>query len=130
MDHDVDRRWQLRRVLEAHPEEYVVVGEAENSEKALWWAEWTRPDLVILDEDMPETDGLETLPALRRILPEAHIVLHAERLDEEMVHAARVLEANACIEKGLTRDQFHRCLRLVLSRPVSDELGERMRVFR
>ncbi len=49
-------RMDLREMLEE--EGYEVVGEAADGEDAIRLAEQLRPDLVILDIVMPETDGL------------------------------------------------------------------------
>jgi CheY-like chemotaxis protein len=41
-----------------------------------------RPDLVLLDMNMPELDGAATLPRLRELLPNVPVVLATGRADE------------------------------------------------
>jgi DNA-binding NarL/FixJ family response regulator len=53
-----------------------------------------RPDLVILDINMPRMDGIEALQALRRIAPEARIIMLTSIADERMVER--------CVEEGAT----------------------------
>lgn len=54
---------------------FSVVGVAGDGETALTVAEQTRPDAVILDHMMPARTGLDILPELRRLLPEATIIV-------------------------------------------------------
>ena len=66
----VDDSRIFRHALEAllEPEEDVeVIGSVWNGLKALEFIEKTRPDLVILDYQMPELDGLGTLREIKKI---------------------------------------------------------------
>lgn len=64
----VDDSVVVRRILGdaigADPD-LVVVGSAQNGRVALEKIEALRPDLVVLDVEMPEMDGLETLSVIR-----------------------------------------------------------------
>ncbi|MDR3578261.1 MAG: response regulator transcription factor [Anaerolineaceae bacterium] len=62
-DHSLFRRG-LISLLEDMPE-FQVVGQANNGEEALQVIESTRPDIVLLDVNMPEMDGIATVHALR-----------------------------------------------------------------
>jgi DNA-binding NarL/FixJ family response regulator len=62
-DHALVRRG-LAALLRMDPR-YEVVEEAHNGETALTLVEQARPDLVVLDLNMPGIDGLETLRRLR-----------------------------------------------------------------
>jgi DNA-binding NarL/FixJ family response regulator len=53
----------------------ATVAEAADAEQALALAEEHRPDLVLLDVAMPGRSGLEILPDLARLLPDASIVV-------------------------------------------------------
>jgi CheY-like chemotaxis protein len=75
VDDDPDIRLLLQVVLGGDGLE--VVGEAGNGEEALGMAHARRPEVIVLDQDMPVMTGEETAPALRRLLPDVRIVAYS-----------------------------------------------------
>jgi two-component system chemotaxis response regulator CheB len=74
----VDDAVVIRKLLTdalATDPEVEVVGTAGNGRIALSKIELLRPDLVTLDVEMPEMDGLATLRAIRRRLPRLPVVM-------------------------------------------------------
>jgi CheY-like chemotaxis protein len=49
--------------------------EAENGKEAIDVAKQSKPDLIILDLSMPVMNGLQSAPELRKISPQAPIIL-------------------------------------------------------
>jgi len=95
-----DLRFMVKLALERSGR-FQVVAEAENGDEAVAMAKQHQPDLVLLDVSMPVKDGLEALPDIRTVSPNAKIVMlsgfEASRL------AATALEsgASAYLEKGI-----------------------------
>jgi two-component system response regulator YesN len=54
----------LRKLLDERPDEFTVVGEAEDGEAALGLASELRPDLLLVDIRMPFVDGLDLVERL------------------------------------------------------------------
>jgi DNA-binding NarL/FixJ family response regulator len=81
-------------------DELTVVGEASNGDETLEKARALRPDIILLDINMPGRSGLEILPDLRRCAPEASIIIFSGL--EAMALAPRAIELGAddYIEKG------------------------------
>jgi DNA-binding NarL/FixJ family response regulator len=63
----------LTRFLGAE-DEVVVIGTAGNGQEALERAESLRPQVILLDLAMPGLNGLEAIPRLRRVVPDAGII--------------------------------------------------------
>jgi len=82
-------RQRLRRLLAAHAD-VEVVGECGDAAAALAAIAALRPDLVLLDIEMPEQDGFEVLAGLPG--PDRPEVVFVTAYDQ---HAVRAFEANA-----------------------------------
>jgi two-component system NarL family response regulator len=94
----------MAAVLAAQPD-LQLVGEAADGLQALQAYRTLRPDLVLLDLQLPGLGGIEVIVALRKEFPQARIVVvTASRGD---VQAVRALEAGASgylLKSGLRRE--------------------------
>lgn len=85
-DHPIFRKG-LREILE-EAEGYVVVAEAGDGEAALRAIEAERPDVVILDVDMPKADGFAVLKALKDAPSRPEFLLMTMHGREDLLRAA------------------------------------------
>jgi DNA-binding NarL/FixJ family response regulator len=72
-DHDLVRAGIVRLIAD-YPD-VTVVGEAGTADEALERAEALNPDVIIMDIDMPDEDGISASRRIRRSLPDARIVM-------------------------------------------------------
>jgi two-component system chemotaxis response regulator CheB len=89
----VDDSFLVRRVVSeelAAQTDLEVAGTAVNGRDALAKAAELRPDLVILDIEMPEMDGLTALTHLRQRHPQTAVIMFSSRTE---LGAAATLEA-------------------------------------
>jgi two-component system nitrate/nitrite response regulator NarL len=63
-DHPMMRRG-IRQLLELE-DDFLIVGEANNGEEALALVDALQPQLILLDNNMPQLNGIETLKRLRQ----------------------------------------------------------------
>jgi two-component system chemotaxis response regulator CheB len=64
----------LIHVLSGDPN-LAIAGWASNGRLALAKLQSLRPDIILLDIEMPEMNGLETIPEIRKILPHTPIIM-------------------------------------------------------
>jgi DNA-binding NarL/FixJ family response regulator len=110
-DHPVVREG-LAAMLTTQPD-FEVVGEAGNGAEAVAEAARLRPDIVLLDLEMPALDGVEAIRRMRENNENVQaVVLTAFDTDERIVGA---LEAGAqgYLLKGAPRDEIFDAIRIV-----------------
>jgi DNA-binding NarL/FixJ family response regulator len=100
----VDDDDSVREVLRLYAERFGldVVGEAVNGRQAVEFAVRLQPDVIVLDQEMPEMTGLEALPRLRRRVPRCKIVFYAASRSSETEAKALALGAAAYCSKAMT----------------------------
>jgi two-component system response regulator DegU len=64
----------VRNTIEPQ-EEFEVLGEAEDGAEALAKARELKPDLILIDINMPPCNGLQAVSAMKRDLPGVRIVM-------------------------------------------------------
>ena len=91
VDDAVVVRRMLTDVLASDPA-FEVAGAAANGRIALAMIPQVNPDIIILDVEMPEMDGLETLAAIRKTYPMMPVIMYSTLTQRG---AAATLEALA-----------------------------------
>jgi DNA-binding NarL/FixJ family response regulator len=110
-DHPTFRRG-LSALLESL-EEFTVVGEASDGEAVVAMAGELKPDVVVMDLNMPGVNGVE---ATRRIVaqhPEAAVLVLTMLDEDESVFAAMRAGARGYVVKGADTDDVVRALESV-----------------
>ena len=93
----------LRAVFDAE-EDIEVVGEACSGRDCINDAAAARPDLVLLDLEMPGMHGLDALPLVRKAAPDADVVILTT--DEEPQTRCEALRRGASAFITKPRDVF------------------------
>lgn len=124
-DHPVFR-FGLRALLESQAD-MDVVGEAANGEEAVRRARLLKPDLVLMDVNMPELNGIE---ATRRITAAGGpVVLIFTMFDDDTVFAAMQAGARGYLLKGAQGADAMRAIRSVAGGEVVFSPGVAQRVM-
>lgn len=110
-DHPIVRDG-LIAILSTQPD-FEIVGKASTGVEAISQAEVLNPDLLLLDLEMPEMDGVEALRHLRDAhSPVRAIVFTAFDTDERIVGAVQA-GAQGYLLKGAPREEIFNAIRVV-----------------
>ncbi len=109
-DHPVFR-FGLRTLLEAQSD-MVVVGEGKDGREAVEMVRSLQPDVVLMDINMPGTNGIEATRQITTADPQA-VVLIVTMIDDDTVFAAMQAGARGYLLKGADGDETLRAVRAV-----------------
>ncbi|AVR97024.1 response regulator [Pseudoduganella armeniaca] len=100
----------IRSLLQRHPE-FDVVGEAADGVEGIKRAKQLKPQVVLLDLNMPGMSGLETLQLLLQDCPDSAIVMLTVSEDAQDLAAALKAGASGYLLKNIDTDYLTRAVR-------------------
>ncbi|MBR0575982.1 response regulator [Proteiniclasticum sp. BAD-10] len=86
VDDAIFMRMKLKDILEKNG--YEVVAEAQNGADAIEKYKSERPEIVTMDITMPEMDGIQALKGIKKIDPQARVVMCSAMGQQAMVMEA------------------------------------------
>ncbi len=96
-----------------------VVGEAGSGKEALPLAQTLAPDVVLMDVELPEMDGIEATATMRTVVPLSAVVMLSIHDDGQTRARAQAAGAVAFVAKGSTTDQLIATIRQVAGQAES-----------
>lgn len=127
-DDETEMRRSTRLMLTLIPN-VEIVATAKNGQEALEMARQYKPDIALMDVNMPGMTGLEAIAAMRAERPElACIIISAER-DTETLLEAMAVGARGYLTKPFTGDQLIETIaqvsrNLAVKRRQSDQVAQ------
>ena len=99
-----------------------VIGEAGSAEECFEVVGAVSPDVLMLDLTLPDMDGLDAIPRLRRIAPGLSIVVFSGMDARRMEGRALARGADAYVEKGTPVAEIRKAV-LAAARGRGIEIG-------
>ena len=125
-DHEIVRQG-LKTIISEHSD-LSIAGEAENGNQVLKILKKTKVDVVLLDFDMPEKNGLDTLVELKALYPKLPVMILS--IFPEDHYGTRFLKAGASgyLQKSSATDQLIDAIRKVFNggKYISSALTDRL----
>lgn len=112
-DHGLIREG-IKQILELE-KDIVVVGQAGDGEEAFVKVEDLKPDIILLDINMPKVNGIEALRRFKDIGIESKIIMLTIHEDKEYIMETMKLGADGYILKDSSADCFIKAIRDVLN---------------
>ena len=97
----------------AHYNDIEFLGEAENGMQLLNLVKFLRPDVILLDIQMPIMDGIATLPEVKKILPEVKIIMLTMNDDVSMISKLMEIGANSYLTKNSDSETIYEAIKTV-----------------
>ena len=87
-----------------------TIVEAANGEDALAAYQRENPDLVLLDVNMPQMDGIETLKKLKELDPDCVVVMLTSLANRQTIEQAAEIGAINYIRKDTPKEEIAKAL--------------------
>ena len=120
----------LKALLHSAPDTEVL-GEASTGKEAIQLAAECQPDVILMDLQMPELDGIEATRHIVRANPHINVLMVTMFEDDPSVFAAMRAGARGYVLKGAKHDEMLRAIRAVSSGEAifSPSIAARMMSF-
>jgi len=97
-DHEIVREG-VRAMVEREPG-WTVCAVAENGREAVEFAKKLKPDVIVLDLNMPESDGLEAARQIKRAIPATEILMLGTHESKDLIEQAFAAGAKSYVRKA------------------------------
>src|SRR3954469_3235081 len=88
-----------------------MVAEAENGMQLLNLLKHIKPDVVLLDIQMPIMDGLTTLPEIKKLYPDLRVIMLSMHNDHSMISRMMEIGANSYLTKESDSETIYQAVK-------------------
>lgn len=102
----------LKLILGAE-EDIEIVGTANNGRKAYEICKWKKPDVVLMDIQMPELNGVEATAMIKNNFPNTKIIVLTTFNDDQYIYDALKNGASGYLLKDTSPSEIAKAVRIV-----------------
>ena len=95
-----------------------IIGTAENGKIALQLVEELNPDIVLMDMEMPEMDGLTATTIIRQLFPRTKVLIISSHNSQDYIDKALNAGANGYFIKNMPVEELSAAIKLIHKRNV------------
>jgi DNA-binding NarL/FixJ family response regulator len=88
-----------------------MVAESENGMQLLNLLKHVKPDVILLDIQMPIMDGLTTLPEIKKLYPDVKVIMLSMHNDHSMITRMMEIGANSYLTKDSDSETIYQAIR-------------------
>lgn len=116
-DHTIFRQG-LKELIE-NEKDIRIIGEASDGKQVLELAKKLKPDIILMDINIPEIDGIEVTRKLRKEMPDVKVIILSMYDDEAHILEAVKAGALGYVVKTKTAEILIKTLRTLISEGVA-----------
>jgi DNA-binding NarL/FixJ family response regulator len=88
-----------------------LIAEADNGMQLLNLLRHIEPDIILLDIQMPIMDGIQTLPEIRKLRPDAKVIILSMHNDHSMISKLMEIGANSYLTKNSDSETIYQAIK-------------------
>jgi len=88
-----------------------LIAEADNGMHLLNMLRHVEPDVILLDIQMPIMDGIQTLPEIRKMHPQAKVIILSMHNDHSMISKLMEIGANSYLTKNSDSETIYEAIK-------------------
>jgi pilus assembly protein CpaE len=108
-----DTRENIKKLLAFEEQEFRVVGVAGTGVEAVRVVQDTQPDVVIMDINMPDMDGIQATAQISKVVPTAAVIIMSVQQDNDYFRKAMLAGARNYLIKPVDPDELYGTIRAV-----------------
>lgn len=112
-----ETRENIRKLL-AFEEDFEVVGDVGTGRQAVEEAKLKRPNIIIMDINMPDMDGIQATSEISKAVPTAAVIMMSVQDDPDYMRKAMLAGARDFLSKPIDTDELYNAIRTVHARNI------------